>query len=98
MTDTLTFGYWGIRGRGQVIRYLLEYTETAYDEKRYLTKEDWFEKAKKSLNLVLSNLPYIIDGDFNLTESLAIQQYIIRRAKKAELLGSHDPKIAGRII
>ena len=33
------------------------------------------------------NLPYIQDGDLNLTESLAILSYLPLRAKREDLLG-----------
>lgn len=31
-SDILIFGYWNIRGRGQQIRFLLEYCELEYKE------------------------------------------------------------------
>jgi len=38
------------------------------------------------------NLPYIIDGEYKLTESAAVEHYIIKKGgKKADLLGK-DPK------
>ena len=40
-----------------------------------------------SLGLDFPNLPYIIDGDFKLTESIAIAKYIAKRSGKTELLG-----------
>jgi glutathione S-transferase len=38
------------------------------------------------------NIPYLIDGDYSITESTAVQRYIIRRWGKTELLGKniHD--------
>lgn len=35
------------------------------------------------------NLPYLVDGTFNLSETLAIEEYIIRRGgKEKELMGA----------
>lgn len=31
----ILLGYWNIPGRGHLLRYLLEYTELPYEEKRY---------------------------------------------------------------
>jgi glutathione S-transferase len=42
------------------------------------------------LGLDFPNLPYLIDGDFKLTETSAISFYIIERSKKGEqLLGKN---------
>lgn len=43
MADQLTLGYWGIRGLGQTIRFLLEYTGLQYTDKRYTDPKEWFE-------------------------------------------------------
>lgn len=82
-------GYWGIRGRAQVCRYLLEYTKTKYTQKVYSNPADWFGKDAKDLG-VFANLPYIIDGDFKVNETAALEQYIIRKSgKDKELLGDN---------
>lgn len=39
------------------------------------------------MGLDFPNLPYLIRGDFKITESLAIANYIIRSSKHPELLG-----------
>ena len=40
--------YWAVRGRGNYVRYTMEATGMAYEEKRYTIKEadDWFGKDK----------------------------------------------------
>ncbi|KAL4450295.1 hypothetical protein ABPG74_009001 [Tetrahymena malaccensis] len=84
----ITLGYWNIRGLGQLSRYLLEYTGLKYKEKRYQKLEEWFQKDKQGLGIEFANLPYIIDGDLKLTESHAVNLYIIRKSGKNELLGT----------
>jgi glutathione S-transferase len=43
MAETpLTLGYWGIRGRAQPVRYLLEFLGLPYEEKRYTDPAQWF--------------------------------------------------------
>lgn len=46
------------------------------------------------------NLPYLIDGDFKLTESAAIAKYIINKSGKTELLGKdvHDEGKVNNLI
>jgi glutathione S-transferase len=86
---TVTLGYWKLRGLGQTIRLLLSYTDTPFTEVQYefATKEQWFEQDKKNLGLDFPNIPYLIDGDFKLTESSAIAKYIIKRSGRTDLLG-----------
>ncbi|VDP68712.1 unnamed protein product [Echinostoma caproni] len=82
-------GYWLLRGRAQPIRLFLEYLEEPYEEKRYGQGDvaEW-QAEKTSINLDFPNLPYYIDGDFCITQSMAIIRYL---ADKHNLLGN-DPK------
>nr|XP_010587853.1 glutathione S-transferase Mu 1-like [Loxodonta africana] len=81
----MTLGYWDIRGLGHVIRLLLEYTDSNYEEKRYTIgdapdydKSHWLNEKFK-LSLDFPNLPYLIDGPHKLTQSNAILHYIARK-------------------
>ncbi len=85
----VTFGYWKVRGLGQYIRHLLAYTETDFQEVQYDNQDKWFKEDKVNLGFDFPNLPYLIDGDFKLTESTAIAKYIINRSGKTELLGKN---------
>ena len=42
-------------------------------------KGAWFDGKKYSLGLAFPNLPYMIDGDVKLTQSLAIMRYLGRK-------------------
>lgn len=87
MEGKIKIGYWGIRGRGQVIRHLCAYTGIDWEEVTYKQPGEWFAIGDKNkLGLDFPNLPYLINGDFKLTESMAIANYIIRKSKP-ELLG-----------
>jgi glutathione S-transferase len=88
----IIFGYWAIRGKGQVPRLLLAYTGTKFTPKIYnfnsqVNREQWFVHEKQSLGLPFPNLPYLIDGDVKMTEMEAISWYIIERSNKRELEG-----------
>ncbi|CAH8441466.1 unnamed protein product [Schistosoma margrebowiei] len=79
-------GYWKIRGLAQPIRLLLEYLEETYEEHAYDRNEvDAWRNDKFKLGLEFPNLPYYIDGDFKLTQSMAIIRYI---ADKHNMLGA----------
>lgn len=88
----MKLGYWGVRGRAQVPRLLLAYSGVEFEDHHYTDPSKWAGQDKLQLGLNFPNLPYLIDGDYNLTESTAIQSYIIKRWGKNELLGkdNHD--------
>jgi glutathione S-transferase len=85
----ITLGYWKSRGRAQVPRLLLSYTGASWEDVQYSQSEQWFGKDKMGLGLDFPNLPYLIEGNYNITETSAICTYIIdRSSKREELLGS----------
>ncbi|CAG0885298.1 unnamed protein product [Cyprideis torosa] len=78
-------GYWKTSGYVAPIQHLLEYAGEPYDLKWYtvgpppdLSREMWL-KEKFTLGLDFPNLPYYIDGDVKLTQSVAIMRYIARK-------------------
>ncbi|KAG0445073.1 hypothetical protein HPB47_025617 [Ixodes persulcatus] len=78
-------GYWDFRGLAQSIRDLLEYAKVEYEDKRYgygsdpnWTRDEWLAD-KPNLGLDFPNLPYYLDGDVKLTQSLAILRYLGRK-------------------
>ncbi|XP_021051794.1 glutathione S-transferase Mu 2-like isoform X1 [Mus pahari] len=82
---SMTLGYWDIRGLGQAIRLLLEYTDSSYEEKRYtmgdapdFDRSQWLSEKFK-LGLDFPNLPYLIDGSHKITQSNAILRYLGRK-------------------
>ncbi len=85
MPKKLQLGYWDFRGRGQVLRLLLSYTGLDWEETIYKTSTEtlkWFENDKKTLGIDFPNLPYLLDGDFKLTQTVAIAQYIAAKSGK----------------
>ncbi|SPQ99217.1 unnamed protein product (mitochondrion) [Plasmodiophora brassicae] len=77
----VVLGYWAIRGLAQPIRMLLKYTKTPFDD------------VKETLQLDFPNLPYLIDGDLRMTQSMAIILYL---AEKHGLAGD-TPKARAMI-
>ncbi|VDK27174.1 unnamed protein product, partial [Taenia asiatica] len=80
-----TLGYWNIRGVAEQCRLLLKYLGVEYTDKRYKVgpapdydRSEWLAE-KFSLGLDFPNLPYYIDGDFKMTQSGAILEYIADR-------------------
>ncbi|XP_062396420.1 glutathione S-transferase Mu 1-like [Sardina pilchardus] len=93
----MTLAYWDIRGLGQPIRLLLEYTGAKYEDKLYPCSEGscWFDNKFK-LGLDFPNLPYLLDGDRKLVQSNAILRYI---ARKHNLCGeTEDEKVRVDIL
>ena len=89
--SSLTLGYWAIRAadRGNVNRYILAYKNVNYTAKNYTfdNADEWKVQDKAGLGLDFPNLPYIIDGDFKLTESAAVTTYICDKFAP-ELMGT----------
>ncbi|KAM7539217.1 hypothetical protein Aperf_G00000052893 [Anoplocephala perfoliata] len=77
-----TLGYWNIRGLAEQSRLLLRYLGVEFKEKLYEPGEpprfdgNTWVPEKFNLGLDFPNLPYYIDGDFKLTQSSAILEYI----------------------
>ena len=85
----IVIGYWKIRGLGQHIRLLMAYSGLEFEEVQYDNPDKWFKEDKLNLGFDFPNLPYLIDGDFKLTESVAIARYIAKRSGKTDLLGKN---------
>ncbi|KAL7636035.1 UNVERIFIED_CONTAM: hypothetical protein RMT77_013853 [Armadillidium vulgare] len=90
-------GYWNVRGLGHYIRFILEYTGEDYVEKIYgfgpapeYSKSNW-RNEQFDHGLDFPNLPYYIDGDVKLTQSVAILKHI---ARKHNLLPKTDAEIS----
>uniref|UniRef100_A0A0K8RG20 glutathione transferase n=1 Tax=Ixodes ricinus TaxID=34613 RepID=A0A0K8RG20_IXORI len=81
----LVVGYSSARGLAQSIRNLLTYKGVDFEDRRYkygpapnFEKPEW-TKEKNSLGLQFPNLPYLIDGDVKITQSIAILRYLGRK-------------------
>ncbi|CAI2378913.1 unnamed protein product [Moneuplotes crassus] len=88
----ITVAYWKIRGLFRHIQYVLEYCGADYDTKIYeaggppdYCRKVWFDN-KFNLGLDFPNLPYLVDGDFKMTETVPIIFYIAEKYKP-EILG-----------
>ena len=84
----LVLGYWGIRGAAQPIRNLLAYLNLTYEDKHYNDRDEWFNKDKPKFKGDFPNLPYLIDGDKQISESQAILVYLSLKANREDLLGT----------
>lgn len=53
-----------------------------------------------NLGLILPNLPYLIDGDFKMSESVPIAYYIINSSDRQDLLGKDlkDQSLVDNIV
>ncbi|KAM7312098.1 glutathione S-transferase [Ixodes scapularis] len=80
-----TMGYTHARGLAQYIRNLLVYKGIPFEDKQYKTgpapdfdRSDW-TNVKFTLGLKFPNLPYFIDGDVKMTQSVAIIRHLGRK-------------------
>ena len=90
--QSVTLGYWAIRGLSERLRQLLEYCNIPYTQDLYAGpegREKWFNEMKPKLvdkNPAIT-LPYLVDGDKVIAESDAICVYICHKGNKPELVG-----------
>jgi glutathione S-transferase len=78
MAERPILGYWCMRGRAGAARALLTHLEVDFENKIYASPQEWAE-AKPNLPLNFPNLPYYIDGDVKMSESMAILRQICRK-------------------
>ena len=73
-------GYWKIRGLASNLRYQLAYQGVDYEMVEYEQGDDHNVEAwtsvKYTLGMEFPNLPYLIDGDFKMSETIPIHKYI----------------------
>ncbi|KAI1306054.1 Glutathione S-transferase Mu 1 [Halotydeus destructor] len=76
-------GYWNIRGLAQSIRLMLAHVGVEFEDKKYNLGPNFerneFHDIKHTLGLAFPNVPYYIDGDVKLSQSIAIMRYIARQ-------------------
>ena len=88
----VVLGFWNFRGgpRGNGTRYLLNYCGVRYSEKKYAINEHGeaaWATFRDSGEIPFANLPYLIDGAYQISETLAVQQYIAAKWRPV-ILGS----------
>jgi hypothetical protein len=59
--------YWGIRGLAQTPRHLLAFSGVKFENFLYTNGDDWFKNDKLHAGIDFPNLPYLIDGEYNIT-------------------------------
>lgn len=82
----MEIGYWNIKGRAEILRLLLAYFNLPYKEVNPASKEEAFAIFAKH-KFAFPNLPYLVDGDVNITESSAIPIYLAHKANRPEFFG-----------
>ena len=87
----MEFGYWGIQGRGEVIRWLIAYLALDVTEVNPPSGEAWAElKAELKTKNPFANLPYLKIGSQVYSETIAVVDALVTRAGRIEMLGKGD--------
>lgn len=85
----ITYVYWRTQRMGEGIRWLFKYLGQEYTEVQPSPAE-WPQQKQDLVaqGEAIVNLPYIIDGDFKLTETGAIPYYVAHKYGRADLFGN----------
>ena len=83
----MEYGYWGIKALAEPARWLIAYFKLECTQWMCNEDTEWFGSKNESLGLDFPNLPYLIDGDFKLTESSAIPGYLASKAGREDFNG-----------
>lgn len=84
----IVLGYWPTKGLGAYIKLILNHLGTEYTEE-VADFETYFQGEKANLGLDFPNLPYLKDGDLNVSEHRAIVHYIIMKSGQTSLKGNN---------
>lgn len=82
----IILGNWALRGRGHVIRLLMEHLKIPYEERIYKTPQSWYDDPLSRSNPNIE-LPYLIDDGFLISSPIPIINYILRTFGHQNFLG-----------
>ena len=75
------------------MRMLDAYLNLGIKEVNYYSLGEWSHK-KSNFGAHFPNLPYLVDGDFVITETEAINQYLAQKAGRLDLMGNDAKETA----
>ncbi len=84
-SQKLILVYWACRNRAGVFRNLLDYCKLSW-------KNQFIEKKDTEAGLNYPQIPYLLDGDKKITETLNLLNFIPRAGNKKELTGETRDK------
>jgi len=84
-SQKLILVHWACRNRAGVFRNLLDYCELSW-------KNKFIDKKDPEAGMICPQIPYLLDGDKKITETLNLLNYIPRAGNKKELTGETKKK------
>jgi len=88
----LILGYENYRGQGEPIRLLIEYLGLPWTQKVF-SDANSSRGDRAGLKTPFQNLPYLIDGDYAVTEQDAIITYLAQKKNRLDLLGRDNDEV-----
>jgi glutathione S-transferase len=97
-SNPVTLGYWRIRGLAAHIRMLFEFLDVPFVDVAFtqggapeFSRAEWLA-VKHTLPLSFPNLPFLLDGDVKITQSVAIFNFVAKKYGPAHADRLHLPK------
>lgn len=79
----LELGYWALRALGEPARLILRQSGAEWKDAAIPLNDEgkalWFGDKKTNMGLDFPNLPYLIDGDVKVTQSVAVYRHLGRK-------------------
>ena len=85
-SEVLLLGTWELRGKGHILRMVMEYLHIPYEMKSYSSPESFLVEEREMAHMAI-NLPYIKDGKLLVFDLTPIVTYLTSKHHLQDFMG-----------